>query len=376
LSASAQWLHNGRRLHLQHGPIDLIVDVSAASSVVERRAYEIATERFQTVLTELVAELPQLRARTNTAYCRFKGSIANRMWRAASGCEQVATDVKAPARPGATVCCGFQQGATTPMIAVAGSVADEVLSAITNDAMTAGQLHKVSVNNGGDIALYLDQSERYHVGVVANPEDARINASIELRVADGIGGIATSGWRGRSSSLGIADSVTVLAANAAMADAAATLIANAVNVDTCDGVTIDSDGSGLIERQPASKDDPDSDLGESLVTTNVARLPQMLIDSALDRGCAHAVRLQQNKIIVGACLFLQGSHRIIGDACQAVERQLADAYAENHIEKSSDPSTACGSDSCIENNAAQNLCELPAGKAAVFPDSIGVSIDA
>ena len=43
-------------------------------------------------------------------------------------------------------------------------------------------------------------------------------------------GIATSGWRGRSFSLGIADAVTVLAATAAEADAAATVIANAVDL--------------------------------------------------------------------------------------------------------------------------------------------------
>ena len=43
-------------------------------------------------------------------------------------------------------------------------------------------------------------------------------------------GVATSGWRGRSFSLGIADAVTVLARTGAAADAAATIIANAVDL--------------------------------------------------------------------------------------------------------------------------------------------------
>jgi ApbE superfamily uncharacterized protein (UPF0280 family) len=44
-------------------------------------------------------------------------------------------------------------------------------------------------------------------------------------------GLATSGWGGRSFSLGIADSVTVLARCAAAADAAATVVANAVDAE-------------------------------------------------------------------------------------------------------------------------------------------------
>jgi ApbE superfamily uncharacterized protein (UPF0280 family) len=67
--------------------------------------------------------------------------------------------------------------------------------------------------------------------------------------------VATSGWRckgkgGRSFSFGIADAVTVLAGSAAAADAAATVIANAVDLP----------GHGAITRRPASAIDPDSDL--------------------------------------------------------------------------------------------------------------------
>jgi ApbE superfamily uncharacterized protein (UPF0280 family) len=83
-------------------------------------------------------------------------------------------------------------------------------------------------------------------------------------------GIATSGWRGRSQSLGIADAVTVLARTAAAADAAATLVANAVDIE-----------HPSIRRLPARDVKHDSDLGERLVTVAVEPLPATAIARAL-----------------------------------------------------------------------------------------------
>jgi hypothetical protein len=80
----------------------------------------------------------------------------------------------------------------------------------------------------------------------------RTDAQAEVRYESPVRGIATSGWRGRSFSLGIADSVTVLAATAAEADAAATIIANAVDVAH----------AGIIVRRPACSLKDDSDLGD------------------------------------------------------------------------------------------------------------------
>lgn len=312
----AQWLNDGRRLHLQHGPIDLIIEVSARTEADRRAALDAAAQRFDTVLTELVAELAVLRQPVDTLQCGFSGAIAQRMWQAARNCESIVAD-----------------NATTPMIAVAGSVADEVLHAIlVADADHA--VHKVSINNGGDIALYIkpctvsngcdartDRHASYRVGVVANPIDAQVCATIDIASADAIGGIATSGWRGRSFSRGIADSVTVLAGNAACADAAATLIANAVRTDEQDAAQ-----AGIhpwVQRRPARELDPDSDLGDTLVTTAVGPLPQTLIDDALNAGAHCAMQLEQNKLIAGACIFLQQQHRVVGAACDAISQQLA-----------------------------------------------------
>jgi hypothetical protein len=112
-------------------------------------------------------------------------------------------------------------------------------------------------------------------------------------------GVATSGRGGRSFSLGIADSATVLAATAAAADAAATLIANAVNTH-----------HPSIERRPACELDPDSDLLDLPVTVAVGALPTALVEEALNRGAVEARRLRLCGLIEGAALSLQGHWRI------------------------------------------------------------------
>jgi len=115
-------------------------------------------------------------------------------------------------------------------------------------------------------------------------------------------GIATSGWRGRSFSLGIADSVTVLAPTAAAADAAATIVANAVDVD-----------DARIARAPASSVRDDSDLGDRLVTLVVPPLPSELVAAALARGTAEARRQIAAGRIVAAVLSLQGRWSVVGE---------------------------------------------------------------
>jgi ApbE superfamily uncharacterized protein (UPF0280 family) len=54
------WLADGRRLHLQDGPIDLIVEVHG-SETNRRVAYDAAARRFTGLLDELCDELPLLR---------------------------------------------------------------------------------------------------------------------------------------------------------------------------------------------------------------------------------------------------------------------------------------------------------------------------
>lgn len=194
----------------------------------------------------------------------------------------------------------------TPIAAVAGSVADELIAAFAREGIS-----RAFINNGGDIAFYLTEGRQYRVGVFADVSQAlakvqrrngdALDANLTLDANAPIRGIATSGWRGRSFSLGIADSVTVLARNAASADAAATMIANAVNLDH----------AGIV-RVPASSLKDDTDLGDRLVTANVPSLPQPLIDFALARGVEAARSLLDSEMIEGAALFLQGRVRVAG----------------------------------------------------------------
>jgi hypothetical protein len=107
--------------------------------------------------------------------------------------------------------------------------------------------------------------------------------------------VATSGWRGRSFSLGIADSVTVLAATAAEADAAASLIGNAVNVDA----------PGIV-RVPAMHLKDDSDLGDIPVTLDVPELTPWQVAEALKAGREHALTLRAAGHIQACFITCQG----------------------------------------------------------------------
>ena len=275
-----------RRWHFQHGPIDLVVEAfgDGAAGAIER-----GWRRFETVLEELVAELPTLRRPVQGAGT-LAGPVAQRM-RAA--------------------CWPYRERFITPMAAVAGAVADEVLAAMGN------AVPKAYVNNGGDIALHLAPGERLRVGVIADSDRALrhghrlpLDGAFEIEASFPVRGVATSGWRGRSWSLGIADSVTVLAATGAAADAAATMIANAVDVT-----------SPAIERRPACDVDDNTDLGERLVTVGVGALPDEALATALGNGVALAEALGAAGLIWGAVLSLQGRYRVAGGA-RAAERAL------------------------------------------------------
>ena len=54
----------------------------------------------------------------------------------------------------------------TPMAAVAGAVAEEILAAMAS----AAELSRAYVNDGGDIALHLAAGEKFVVGMVERPD--------------------------------------------------------------------------------------------------------------------------------------------------------------------------------------------------------------
>ncbi len=265
----AAMLPDGKRLHLQHGPIDLIIMAEGPVAQVNA-AYGAAMSRFETVLEELADELDLLRQNVPQFGLGLQGEIARTMERAVMP---------------------HWKRQITPMAAVAGSVAEHILEAMTE----AAELKRAYVNNGGDIALHLAPEETFTVG---SP-----SGDILISSDDNVHGIATSGWRGRSFSLGIADAVTVLAEKASFADAAATLIANAVDLPF----------SPKIARQPASVLAPDSDLKERLVTVAVDDLTPDEVFEALGNGVVTMQSLLKERQLVGVSLML--SNEVISLKC-------------------------------------------------------------
>ena len=288
---------DAQRWHFQHGPIDLVISADGDAAALAS-AHAAAWQRFEQVLPELVQELPLLRQAVSSKAtdCPLKGPVARRMWQA---CRPYAMDF------------------ITPMAAVAGSVAQEIIACYQRPGIA-----RAWVNNGGDIAMHLTPGQSLKVGLYADiarldvaqlQDQLLLDGQFSVEAAMPVRGVATSGWRGRSFSMGIADSVTVLARTAAQADAAATVIANAVNVN-----------DARVQRAPAASLKDDSDLGQRLVTIGVPPLPPALVLQALQAGLATARALQSEGLIDSALLVcqqqaLQTSENAPSETLQAIQ---------------------------------------------------------
>ena len=288
---------DAQRWHFQHGPIDLVISADGDAAALAS-AHAAAWQRFEQVLPELVQELPLLRQAVSSKAtdCPLKGPVARRMWQA---CRPYAMDF------------------ITPMAAVAGSVAQEIIACYQRPGIA-----RAWVNNGGDIAMHLTPGQSLKVGLYADiarldvaqlQDQLLLDGQFSVQAAIPVRGVATSGWRGRSFSMGIADSVTVLAHTAAQADAAATVIANAVNVN-----------DARVQRAPAASLKDDSDLGQRLVTTGVPPLAPALVLQALQAGLATARALQSEGLIDSALLVcqqqaLQTSENAPSETLQAIQ---------------------------------------------------------
>jgi ApbE superfamily uncharacterized protein (UPF0280 family) len=289
-------LPDGKRLHLQDGPIDLVIDATG-SEIDVRAAYEAAVRRFTGLLDELCEELVELRTAADPVRCALKGVVARRMH--------------------AAVAPFASDEFITPMAAVAGSVAEEILGTM----LAAARLDRAYVNNGGDIALHLADGEQFTIGLLDRPDRDGLMRKMVIDASDPVRGIATSGRHGRSFSLGIADAVTVLAKTASQADAAATIIANAVDLP----------GHPAIIRCPANALQPDSDLGTRLVTCDVGSLREGEIDDALGAGVGRAQQLLAAGLIEGAALRLLGETAVVG--ATGIKAGALPAFHESALEK-------------------------------------------
>lgn len=272
---------NSRRLHLHYGPIDLLIDVSGTDNIIEQ-AHEAARLGFTGVLEGLVAELALLRKPCQADSERPSGVVAQRMWQA---------------------CQPHINTFVTPMAAVAGAVADHMLAGIVQQVPS---VPRVWVNNGGDIAFHLAPGESTKLGVYR--ANAKRAATLTVHSTHAARGVATSGWAGRSMSLGIADAVTVLAPTAADADVAATLIANAVRLNDQQAE------QQFVVRQRAQEISCDTDLHDQWVVTDVFSMPSALCADAVSNGQACAEQLLKRAPITAVFIECQG-HSVDVGAC-------------------------------------------------------------
>lgn len=268
---SMRLLPDGKRLHLRQGPIDLVIQAEGEPAAV-RDAYMAAGHRFEGLLAGLCDELALLRTPVTETGRRPEGIVARRMH--------------------AAVLPFAAERFITPMAAVAGAVAEEILGAMT----AAAPLRRAFVNNGGDIALHLAGGESFRIGLVDRPDRPSLFGTAMIASADPARGVATSGYLGRSFSLGIAEAVTVIAPTASMADAAATVIANAVDLP----------GHPAITRVAADTLQSDSDLGDALVTRQVGALSEPEIEQAIEAGLTQAAVLLGRGLISACAIQLQG----------------------------------------------------------------------
>jgi ApbE superfamily uncharacterized protein (UPF0280 family) len=183
----------------------------------------------------------------------------------------------------------IDEASLTPMAAVAGSVADAIKDFLKNEG-----LDLVSVNNGGDISIFNKKGRglKIDIGDIHTGESSPYMLNIEQLIDYGL---ATSGFGGRSFTLGLADSATVIAATGAVADAAATFICNCTNTE-----------SDQVVRQIASEIDPLTDIPDDKVTIRIGKLNEEDILNALGNGLNIAANIKNQKHIYDAIVKFRG----------------------------------------------------------------------
>ena len=260
------------RIQVSHGPMELGVQLEGEPLAIRKAGRQIS-EMTRSLLEEVHKYYPLLRLRAGELPLKDRWPrVVRRMIRAARAVSE--TEL-------------------TPMAAVAGAVSDEILARIRESG--EGRFTKILVNNGGDMALFSPYAP-VRVAIRGAELDTE---SVREMVIPGQGepyGVATSGWRGRSFSKGIADAVTVVANKGAIADAAATHIGNHVDA---------SDLAGIVRRK-ASCLDPETDVPDLMVTVACGALTGEEKRRALDNGRDAARNLIEKGMIWGAGLYLQG----------------------------------------------------------------------
>ncbi len=178
----------------------------------------------------------------------------------------------------------------TPLAAVAGAVSDEVAN-----FLEARDGSRIIVNNGGDIALRLRRDETIKVGVRLDVQRRACAHSLIVAGMTGIGGVATSGFGGRSFTKGLASAAVAIGQSAAYADAAATVLGNSTWVDDPN-----------IDTELAEKLYPDTDIPGQRVVIKVGEIGERKIREAMQNGLKTASLLINKGLIRGGIIALKG----------------------------------------------------------------------
>jgi ApbE superfamily uncharacterized protein (UPF0280 family) len=205
----------------------------------------------------------------------------------------------------------FEDPTVTPLIGVAGVTADEVADFIYN----TGEVSKVVVNNGGDIAIRLKEQEAVRVGIKTDLNGKGISHIVNITAESGIRGIATSGFGGRSFTRGIANAAVAIANDSVSADVAATLIGNATEI-----------GSPRVVRTLAKNLSPNTDIPDLLVTKSIGHLERSEIELALEQGIQKAETLKDKGLIIGAFIAVRDRYKI-SDSIATLIQPVSDLIA-------------------------------------------------
>jgi ApbE superfamily uncharacterized protein (UPF0280 family) len=155
---------------------------------------------------------------------------------------------------------------------------------------------KAIVENGGDVAIFLAPDQVAKVGVRLKITEPKPALFMELRGQDqATWGVCSSGFGGRGLTLGVADMAMCVAKSAALADAAATAVANACWVD-----------SPSIKRLPAELVRPETDIPGLMVTSRIGELNNSEVTQALSQSLGLANKLVQQDHLLGAMVALNG----------------------------------------------------------------------
>ncbi|MCX8021755.1 MAG: hypothetical protein N2745_03185 [Syntrophorhabdaceae bacterium] len=200
----------------------------------------------------------------------------------------------------------------TPMAAVAGAVADGLKERLKEDGIDF-----IAINNGGDISIFNGSKKAIRVGLI---EIKRGNPSPFILKIEGFKdvGIATSGFGGKSFTLGLADMATVIAKTGAIADAAATFICNMTNV-----------GSTRVLRKRAIEIDPITDIPDDFVTVEIGSLTDKEKEEALRNGLSWAERLKTYGVIYDAIIILDNSMVTTIDGKCDIKLEVQDGDKKN-----------------------------------------------